>query len=91
MATALRAERLDIRMTPVQKRNIERAASLRGTSVTDFVLNEVQSAAIATIKEFEGLELRDKDRQVFVEVLLNPPKPNDALKAAIARHKAMGL
>lgn len=91
MATALRAERLDIRMTPVQKRNIERAASLRGTSVTDFVLNEVQSAAIAAIKEFEGLELRDKDRQVFVEALLNPPKANEALKAAIARHKAMGL
>jgi uncharacterized protein (DUF1778 family) len=37
------------------------------------------------------LELRDRDRQVFVEALLNPPKPNEALKAAIARHKAMDL
>jgi len=91
MGSALRAERLDFRITSAQKRNIERAASLRGTSVTDFVVNEVQSAAIATIKEFESLELRDEDRRVFVEALLNPPKPNDALKAAAARYKDLGL
>jgi uncharacterized protein (DUF1778 family) len=91
MATALRAERVEIRMTPAQKENIERAASLRGTSVTDFILNEVQPAATATIRESELLELRNEDRRVFVEALLNPPEPNDALKAAVARHKQMGL
>lgn len=91
MATARRAERLEIRMTVAQKRNIERAATLRGTSVTDFILSEVQPAATATIREFESLELRDEDRRVFVEALLNPPKPNEALKAAVARHTEMGL
>jgi len=91
MAVALRAERVEIRMTPAQKENLERAASLRGTSVTDFILNEVQPAATATIQEFELLELRDEDRRVFVETLLNPPEPNEAMKAAIVRHKQMGL
>jgi uncharacterized protein (DUF1778 family) len=91
MAAALRAERVEIRMTPAQKENIERAASLRGTSVTDFILNEVQPAATATIREFELLELRNEDRRVFVEALLNPPEPNQALKTAAARHKEMGL
>jgi uncharacterized protein (DUF1778 family) len=91
MAVALRAERVEIRMTPEQKENIERAASLRGTSVTDFILNEVQPAATATIEEFELLELRNEDRRVFVEALLNPPQPNEAMKAAVARHKQMGL
>jgi uncharacterized protein (DUF1778 family) len=91
MAVPLRAERVEIRMTPAQKENIERAASLRGTSVTDFILNEVQPAATATIQEFELLELRSEDRRVFVEALLSPPEPNEALRAAIARHKQMGL
>jgi uncharacterized protein (DUF1778 family) len=91
MAVALRAERVEIRMTPAQKENIERAASLRGTSVTDFILNEVQPAAMATIREFELLELQNENRRVFVEALLNPPEPNEALKAAAARHKEMGL
>lgn len=59
--------------------------------MTDFILNEVQPAAMATIREFEFLELRSEDRRVFVEALLNPPEPNEALKAAAARHKEMGL
>jgi len=91
MATALRVERVEIRMTRMQKRDIERAANLRGTSVTDFILNAVQPAATETIREFEVLELRNEDRQVFVEALLNPPEPNEALKAAVVRHKRMGL
>lgn len=91
MVVALRAVRFEIRMTRAQKENIERAASLRGTSVTDFILNEVQPAATATIKGFELLELRNEDRRVFVETLLNPPEPNDAMKAAIARHRKIGL
>jgi uncharacterized protein (DUF1778 family) len=91
MAVVLRAERVEIRMTPAQKENIERAARLRGTSVTDFILNAVQPAATATIQEFELLELRNEDRRVFVEALLNPPEANEAMKAAIVRHKQMGL
>ncbi|HEU5408468.1 MAG TPA: DUF1778 domain-containing protein [Nitrospira sp.] len=91
MAIALRAERLDVRVTRTQKRTIEKAAHLRGTSLTDFVVNEIQAAAIATIKEFEGLELRNEDNRVFVDALLNPPKPSLALQQAVARHKELGL
>ena len=91
MATALRGERVEIRMTRTQKRDIERAANLCGTSVTDFILNAVQPAATVAIREFELLDLRNEDRRVFVEALLNPPEPNEALKAAVARHRRMGL
>jgi len=91
MALVQRAERLEVRTTSAQKRLIERAAELRGTSVTDFVVSNIQAAAAETIKEFESLFLRDEAREVFVEALLNPPEPNEALKAAAARHKQMGL
>ena len=91
MAPAQRSERLEIRTTSDQKRLIERAAQLRGTSVTDFVVSNIQAAAAETIREFESLSLRDKARKIFVKALLNPPEPNEALKAAVARHKQMGL
>ena len=42
-------ERLEARVTRQQKRLIERAAYLRGTSVTDFVVASAQQAATATI------------------------------------------
>ena len=35
-------ERLEARVTPAQKRLIERAATLRGTSVTEFVVVSTQ-------------------------------------------------
>jgi len=91
MALVQRAERLEVRTTAAQKRLIERAAELRGTSVTDFVVSNIQAAAAETIREFESLFLRDEARKVFVEALLNPPQPNEALKAAAGRHKQMGL
>jgi uncharacterized protein (DUF1778 family) len=91
MASVQRAERLEVRITSAQKRLIERAAELRGTSVTDFVVSNIQVAAVETVKEFESLFLRDEAREIFVKALLNPPEPNEALKAATARHKQMGL
>ena len=91
MASVQRAERLEVRTTSAQKRLIERAAELRGTSVTDFVLSNIQAAAAETIREFESLFLRDEAREVFVKALLNPAQPNEALTAAAARHKQMGL
>ena len=95
MAQTLRApvrqERLEARVTPEQKRLFERAAQLRGTSITDFVLAEAQEGAVRTIREFDTLHLRDEAREVFVKALLNPPDPNEAAKKAVARHKALGL
>lgn len=85
-------ERLEARIAPSQKRLIERAAELRGTTVTEFVLISAQEAARKTINEFEVLNLRDDAREVFVQAVLNPAAPNDAARAAAKRYRQrMGL
>lgn len=85
-------ERLEARVTPDQKRLIERAAELRGSTVTDFVVVSAQQAAAETIRDFETLVLRDQARDVFINAILNPPPPNDAARAAAQRYKTqMGL
>ncbi|MGH9397475.1 MAG: DUF1778 domain-containing protein [Terriglobia bacterium] len=78
-------ERLEARVTPEQKRMIERAAELRGITVTNFVVS-TQKAAAETIQDFEMLSLRDEAREVFVRALLNPPSPNAAARAAGRRY-----
>lgn len=88
---AAKPARLEVRTTADQKRLIERAAELKGTSLSEFVNSNLNEAATATIKEFESLFLRDEAREAFVLALLNPPEPNEALKAAAARHKQLGL
>jgi uncharacterized protein (DUF1778 family) len=83
----LREERLEARITSDQKKLIERAAQLKGTTVTDFVVTKMQEAAAETIRDYEVLVLRDESRELFVRALLNPSEPNDAAKAAAARYK----
>lgn len=81
-------QRLDASVTAEQKRLIERAATLRGTTVTEFVVASAQDAAADnTIKNFEVLHLRDQAREVFVNAVLNPAAPNRAARAAATRYK----
>ena len=86
-ATATRAERLDARVTREEKELIETAASLRGTSASDFVRMATKEAALNIIREHEVLTLDQEEKKVFVEALLNPPKPNNNLIAAVRRYK----
>jgi len=85
-------ERLEARVTLDQKRLIARAANLRGTSLTDFIVVSAQQVAKETIKDFEMLSLREEAREVFVNAILNPPAPNKAARRAAARYQEdMGL
>ncbi len=85
-ATAVRRnERLDARVTREEKEIIETAAHLRGTSASDFVRMVTKEAALNTIREHELLTLSEKSKRIFVEALLNPPKPNDKAVAAARR------
>ncbi len=79
-------ERLEARITREQKRIIERAAGLRGTSLTDFVVISAQQAAANTIKEYEMMSLHGEARDAFVNTLLNPPAPNAAARKAAKRY-----
>jgi uncharacterized protein (DUF1778 family) len=83
-----RSERVEARVTPEQKKLLERAAALEGRSLTDFVLASAQAAAADTIARHELLKLTPTDQNVFVAALLKPPAPNKALRGAAARYRA---
>jgi uncharacterized protein (DUF1778 family) len=84
---AKRSARLDARVSHKEKDLIETAAKLRGVSVTDFLRTTVTDAAHRIIRESETLTLAERSRKIFVETLLNPPKPNDAAIAAAKRFR----
>ncbi|MGA1995912.1 MAG: DUF1778 domain-containing protein [Bryobacteraceae bacterium] len=85
--SAGKAERLEARITPAQKEILQHAAELEGRSLTDFVVSSAQAAARRIIHEHEILLLSAKDREVFVNALLNSPAPNDKLRRAARRYK----
>jgi len=85
---SVRAARLEARISPDLKRRLEYAASLRGATLTEFVVQSAQEAAARTIRENEVLMLSEEARIAFAQLLLNPPRPNRKAMAAARRYKA---
>jgi uncharacterized protein (DUF1778 family) len=90
MAVALRTERTEARLLPDQKKRIEHAASLKGLSVSDFMVQHADEAAVKTIQQHNSWVLDERDRDIFVQALLNPPEPSARMKAAVKRYKERG-
>lgn len=82
-------ERLEARVSAEQKLFFQRAAALRGVSLTDFMIESMREAALKTVEEHDILRLATEEQQIFVEVLLNPPAPNAALRVATKRYLKM--
>ena len=81
-------ERLEARLTREQKKHIEHAARIKGTSVSDFVVLSADDAAVRTIREQEVLTLNEQAREIFANALLNPPAPSGRLVTAARRYRA---
>jgi uncharacterized protein (DUF1778 family) len=87
MATA--TARLEARVPEQQKRLFERAAELRGQSLTDFIVTTAQAEAVRTLEEHNVMKLTIEEQQRFVAALMNPPAPNAALLKAANRYRKM--
>ena len=83
----LKAARLEARISREQKQLFQRAATLSGRSLTEFVVSSLQEAAARTIQEQELLTLSRADQQLFVRSLLSPPGPNQKLRRAAQAYK----
>jgi uncharacterized protein (DUF1778 family) len=81
--------RLEARLTDEQKALFQRAADLTGRSLTEFVVVSAQEVAARTVREHAVLTLSGHDRQVFVEALLRPARPNKRLRQAARRYKSI--
>ncbi|HWZ43629.1 MAG TPA: DUF1778 domain-containing protein [Candidatus Saccharimonadales bacterium] len=70
-----------------QKGRIEYAASLKGTSISDFVVSSADAAAVETVQQHEVWTLAGRDREAFVDALLYPPAPSARMKAVVPRYR----
>jgi uncharacterized protein (DUF1778 family) len=81
-------DRIDARLPAETKQLIERAAVITGVTLSDFVISRAYEAAAAIVREHDTWVLSRRESKAFVDTLLNPPEPNQALKAAAARYKS---
>jgi uncharacterized protein (DUF1778 family) len=74
--------RLSLRIAAADKAVLLRAAALQNTDLTDFIIRHGVKAAREVIKQAERMPLSERDSLRVLELLENPPPPNEKLLAA---------
>jgi uncharacterized protein (DUF1778 family) len=74
--------RLSLRVRPEQKATLMRAAALRNTDLTDFVLQPALREAAAIIEAADHVTLSERDSLRVLDLLENPPPANAKLREA---------
>lgn len=80
--------RLSVRMPKQARAIIDQAASLEGRTTSDFVRASAMEKAREIIESHQRIILSREESIAFAEALLNPPKANDNLRAAVADYMA---
>lgn len=83
--------RLETRISADLMEVLRRAAQLQDRTLTDFVVGAAQEAARKVIAEANVVRLSLGDQERFAAALIDPPKPNAALKRAFARRRKLLL
>jgi uncharacterized protein (DUF1778 family) len=84
----VKMKRLDLRISGEDKTMIERAAQLRHTTVSAYLLESAMLRARTEIDTLERVHLQEAEWAAFYAALENPPEPNRALKDLLGKHRA---
>lgn len=74
--------RIALRIPTTEKALLLRAVALEHTTLTHFILKNALQAAQTVVDQSEHIILSHKDSLQVLDLLENPPAPNDKLLAA---------
>jgi uncharacterized protein (DUF1778 family) len=75
-------DRMSLRIASEDKSLLMRAAALQHINLTEFVIRNAVSVARQVIEDSERMKLTERDSLRVLDLLDNPPAPNDKLMAA---------
>ncbi|MBT0721664.1 DUF1778 domain-containing protein [Tatumella sp. TA1] len=87
--TALKKQRIDIRLNENEKSLIEEAAAFTNQTVSQFVLSSAARQASEVIEQHHRVVLDQENWNMVMNAIENPPKPNDRLLTAAAHLKSL--
>jgi uncharacterized protein (DUF1778 family) len=85
-ATGPKDHVIQIRASADTKAILNRAASLRGQKLSEFMLDSARRQAEETILDQRAFFLEPKAHEQFLALLDAPPRPSDALRALMTRN-----
>ncbi len=84
-ASSLKATKVQLRLRPAQKAVLVRAAQLRQTSLSNFMLEHACEAAQQVLADQVDIVLSPADWRAFRKALDAPPRPIPALKKLLTQ------
>jgi uncharacterized protein (DUF1778 family) len=81
----LKRERMELRLTRSRKEIIQKAMAISGQTAADIAYE----GALHVLEQHERMVLKGADREVFLDAILNPPKPAKKLVDALKLHQKM--
>lgn len=78
--SSVKATKIQLRLRPIQKAVLTRAAELRGTSLSNFVLGHAYEAAQEVLAEQTDIVMSPAEWDAFRKALDAPPRRIPALK-----------
>ncbi len=85
-ASEIETARLETRVPVHVYEQMQRAAKLRGMTLTGYLIATAGEDARRTVEETDVLRLTTKDQVRFAKVLIDPPAPNARLARAAKHH-----
>ena len=85
MSSPVKSDRIELRLTPAQKCEIEQAAAISGRSVTDFSIPLLVREAGEVIRIQRDLRLSKKSWDAFNAILDRPARPVAGLADLLER------
>ncbi|EHF1242562.1 DUF1778 domain-containing protein [Salmonella enterica] len=83
--SALKKQRIDLRLNEDDKRMIEEAAAMTNQSISQFMVSTASERAAEVIDQHRRLLLNEESWYLVMDAITNPPAPNDRLKRAANR------
>lgn len=83
--SALKKQRIDLRLNEDDKSMIEEAAAMTNQSISQFMISTASARAAEVIDQHRRLILNEESWNLVMDALSNPPAPNDRLKRAAKR------
>ncbi|HGX0083383.1 TPA: type II toxin-antitoxin system antitoxin AtaR [Escherichia coli] len=87
--SAVKKQRIDLRLTDDDKSMIEEAAAISNQSVSQFMLNSASQRAAEVIEQHRRVILNEESCTRVMDALSNPPSPGEKLKRAAKRLQGM--
>lgn len=83
----MKNERVELRASHQERKLLEKAASSLGMNLSTFIRMAARERASEILRSNTTIMLTERDADLFLNALENPPKPNTNLKKAFSKYQ----